>query len=180
MNPPDAAVFTLPSGEFVITVDNDTSAFSGTERPEYRRMLDDVADGVVDAIIVRRIDRLHRRILDLEELVSLAEHGLLIDSVASGTVDLSKAGGRLIVRLLAAVAHWLNEQGIPGAHGKQWGSQTVLTIIANPRLAGWNMHNGVRVDEVWAVRSLRFSARRRAAVPRGRGQQHVARRVPRR
>jgi len=195
------------AGEYV---DNDTSAFSGAERPEYRRMLNDVAVGVVDAIIVWRIDRLYRRILDLEELVTLAEHGLLIDTVASGTVDLSKADGRLIARLLAAVAqgesdaksarikrkmqqkaeagenrggprpygydtdrvtknpeeaavireiairylagesgtsiaHWLNEQGIPSAHGKQWGSQTVLTIISNPRLAGWNMHNGLRV-----------------------------------
>jgi DNA invertase Pin-like site-specific DNA recombinase len=195
------------AGEYV---DNDTSAFSGAERPEYRRMLDDVAVGAVDAIIVWRIDRLYRRILDLEELVTLAEHGLLIDTVASGTVDLSKADGRLIARLLAAVAqgesdaksarikrkmqqkaeqgenrggprpygynadrittnpdeaavireiatrylagesgtsiaHWLNEQGIQSARGKEWGSQTILTIISNPRLAGWNMHNGVRV-----------------------------------
>ena len=53
-------------GEYV---DNDVSAFSGVQRPEYRRMLADFETGLIDAIIVWRIDRLYRRIFDLKELL---------------------------------------------------------------------------------------------------------------
>src|ERR1035441_2327108 len=42
-------------------VDDDVSAYSGRVRPEYRRMLDDLAAGVVGAGVVWDRDRLHRR-----------------------------------------------------------------------------------------------------------------------
>lgn len=34
-----------------IYVDDDKSAWSGKPRPEYRRLLDDIADGAIDAIV---------------------------------------------------------------------------------------------------------------------------------
>jgi site-specific DNA recombinase len=42
-------------------VDNDVSAYSGKTRPAYRRMLADLAAGERDAVIVYKLDRLHRR-----------------------------------------------------------------------------------------------------------------------
>jgi len=41
-------------------VDNDLSAYSGKPRPEYQRMLTDLADGGRDAVIVYHVDRLTR------------------------------------------------------------------------------------------------------------------------
>lgn len=46
------------AGEYV---DNDRSAHSGTPRPEYDRLLADVADGLVDAVVVWDLDRFRRR-----------------------------------------------------------------------------------------------------------------------
>ena len=41
-------------------VDNDVSAYSGKPRPQYERMLADLAAGARDAVIVYNLDRLHR------------------------------------------------------------------------------------------------------------------------
>ena len=38
-------------------VDNDLSAYSGKPRPEYQRMLADVAGGLVDGVMVYNLDR---------------------------------------------------------------------------------------------------------------------------
>src|SRR3954468_24691066 len=48
-------------------VDNDLSAYSGKPRPEYRRMLEDIKSGRIDAVIVWHLDRLHRHPRELEE-----------------------------------------------------------------------------------------------------------------
>ncbi len=48
-------------------VDNDISAYSGKRRPAYERMLDDIRDGTVDAVIVYNLDRLIRQMIQFEE-----------------------------------------------------------------------------------------------------------------
>src|SRR5215207_9820893 len=58
-------------------VDNDVSASSGRRRPEYERMLADVVTGTVDAVVSWDLDRLHRRPVELERFIDLAdEHRL--------------------------------------------------------------------------------------------------------
>ena len=56
-----------------VYVDNDTSAYSGKKRPEYERMLDDLAAGIRDAVIVYHLDRLHRRPRELEDFLDLCQ-----------------------------------------------------------------------------------------------------------
>ena len=43
-----------------VFVDNDVSAYNGHVRPAYRRMLDAMKAGEVDAVVVWHLDRLHR------------------------------------------------------------------------------------------------------------------------
>jgi DNA invertase Pin-like site-specific DNA recombinase len=40
-----------------VYIDDDRSAYSGKPRPEYRRMLDDIASRSVDALVVYNLDR---------------------------------------------------------------------------------------------------------------------------
>ena len=56
-----------------VYVDNDVSAYSGKHRPQYERMLSDVARGLVDAVIVYHTDRLTRRPIELEAFVQVME-----------------------------------------------------------------------------------------------------------
>ncbi|QVI26181.1 recombinase family protein [Mycolicibacterium neoaurum] len=85
-------------------VDNDTSASNGTRRPAYQQMLADIADGLVQAVAVWHVDRLHRQPRELEDFIDLAdEHGIALATV-SGQVDLSTDMGRLVARIVGAVA----------------------------------------------------------------------------
>jgi site-specific DNA recombinase len=87
-------------------VDNDISAFSGKKRPAYERMLDDLRDGVRDAVVVYHADRLTRRPIELENFlqVTAAANVRGVRFVAGAPVDVADGDGLLVLRLLSAVA----------------------------------------------------------------------------
>src|SRR3954466_3605043 len=53
--------------------DNDTSASTGKPRPGYQRLLGLMRSRSVDAIVVWHVDRLTRRLVDLEEVITICE-----------------------------------------------------------------------------------------------------------
>jgi len=86
-------------------VDDDTSAYSGKARPAYKRLLRDIEAGVVDAVIVYHLDRLHRRPIELEQFAQTCARAGLVDVVTlHGDFDLANGDGLLVARLMAAVA----------------------------------------------------------------------------
>ena len=86
-------------------VDDDRSAWSGKVRPAYRRMLDDIRAGSVGTVLIWHADRLHRQPRELEEYIEVCEpRGVPTFACVSGTIDLSNPDGRLIARMLGAVA----------------------------------------------------------------------------
>jgi DNA invertase Pin-like site-specific DNA recombinase len=88
-----------------VYVDNDTSAYSGRRRPEYERMLDDLAAGIRDGVIVYHLDRLHRRPRELEDFLDLCDRAGIRDlACVTGEIDLGTHDGRFHARILGAVA----------------------------------------------------------------------------
>ena len=85
-------------------VDNDVSASNGKPRPAYAKMLTDIRDGAVGAVVAWDLDRLHRRPIELESFMALADDKHLALATVSGDVDLSTAQGRLVARLKGSVA----------------------------------------------------------------------------
>ncbi len=85
-------------------VDNDVSASNGKTRPSYTRMLADIAAGRIGAVVVWDLDRLHRRPIELEHFMELADKHQLALATVSGDVDLSTDNGRLFARIKGAVA----------------------------------------------------------------------------
>ena len=86
-------------------IDNDISAYSGKPRPEYQRMLEDIKAGDRDAVVVYNADRLHRQPKELEEFMELCDAvGLKDMATCSGDTDLATDDGRLIARIMGAVA----------------------------------------------------------------------------
>lgn len=74
------------------------------ERPDYDAMVASYERGELDAIICWDLDRLTRQPSQLEEWIERAEeHGLKLVT-ANGDADLSTDGGRMFVRIRAAVA----------------------------------------------------------------------------
>ena len=85
--------------------DNDVSAYSGKRRPEYDRMLADIADGRLDGVLVYHIDRLTRRPIELEHFVQAVDAaGVRHVRFVTGDADISTGDGLLVARLLSAVA----------------------------------------------------------------------------
>ncbi len=85
--------------------DDDRSAYSGKVRPDYRRLLADVASGQLQAVVAWDPDRLYRRPDDLAEFVNVVEAaGAPVATCKAGDIDLTSANGRLVARLLGDVS----------------------------------------------------------------------------
>lgn len=86
-------------------VDNDMSAYRGAARPEYRRLLEDMAAGLIDAVLVWHLDRLHRQPKELEEFFEAVDaSGVTRLASVTGDVDLATDDGRFMARILGAVS----------------------------------------------------------------------------
>jgi site-specific DNA recombinase len=80
--------------------DNDLSAFSGVERPEYERLLADIAAGVIGSVMIWHANRLHRSSEEVTRFIKLARaHKVKLYSVSKGEAyNLEKASGRKQLR----------------------------------------------------------------------------------
>jgi site-specific DNA recombinase len=86
-------------------VDNDTSAYKGKSRPEYRRLLEAIRTGAVDAVVVWHLDRLYRHPRELEEIIDLVEQrDLTVATVTGGDYDLATTDGRAMARVVVTFA----------------------------------------------------------------------------
>jgi site-specific DNA recombinase len=83
--------------------DNSVSATNGT-RPQWTKMLADAGSGRFDVILAWALDRLSRSMKDTERLVELAEKTGVRVVTANGDIDLTNDQGRLVGRILSAVA----------------------------------------------------------------------------
>jgi DNA invertase Pin-like site-specific DNA recombinase len=85
-------------------VDNDVSAFGTRARPAYQRMLKDIEADLICAVAVWDLDRLHRRPIELEQFMEVADRKHIALATVSGDTDLSTDNGRLFARIKGAVA----------------------------------------------------------------------------
>jgi len=88
-----------------VYVDDDKSAWSGKRRPEYDRMLADIAAHKLDAILFYHPDRLTRRPIEMEQFVEACLKAKL-DEIAwiGGSLVPTDSDGLLLIRIQSAVA----------------------------------------------------------------------------
>lgn len=84
--------------------DNDLSASNGKRRPGYADLLDLIDAGSIDVVVAWHVDRLTRRLSELEDLIERCERSGVRVATVSGDLDLSTDAGRLVGRILGAVA----------------------------------------------------------------------------
>jgi len=118
-----------------VFIDDDLSAsrYGSKPRPAYERMLQAARDREISAIITLDADRLTRRPVENETVITLAESYGIALATAAGEIDLATAGGRLQFRLLGNVA----------AHESELKSERVRRKCAQMAQAGED-HGGIR------------------------------------
>ncbi|MFV8381191.1 recombinase family protein [Corynebacterium hindlerae] len=88
-------------------VDNDLSAYSGVNRPEFEQLIADMEAGGVPRLIIWHVDRLCRRVSDLARVITAAKKGATdIHTIKAGDIDLGNASGELMAYMLGAVAQF--------------------------------------------------------------------------
>ncbi|GGK60186.1 recombinase family protein [Ornithinimicrobium pekingense] len=86
-------------------IDNDLSAYTGKPRPEYARMLADLADGLVDGVLCYHMDRLTRRPKELEEFVEALDAAAVKHvRFVAGHTDIGTGDGLMMARVMGAFA----------------------------------------------------------------------------
>src|SRR4249920_2696924 len=86
-----------------------TMAASPLERPALHRLLGDVAAGLIDVIVVYKIDRLSRALMDFSRLVEIFDrHNVTFVSVTQ-SFNTTTSMGRLTLNILLSFAQFERE-----------------------------------------------------------------------
>ncbi len=139
-----------------IYTDEGESAKS-TDRPELQRMLTDIKEKKIDIVLVYRLDRLTRSVLDLYELLKIFDMHNVGFKSSTEVFDTTTAMGRLFITIVAALAQWEREN--LGERVKFGSRQKAKTgqLVTPRELFGYNLANGklvINENEAEIVREI--------------------------
>lgn len=136
-------------------VDDDTSAYTGKPRPAYRRLLADIRDRRIDAVVVWNLDRLHRHPRELEEFFEVcAAAGVSQLASVSGDVDLSTGEGQFYARIQGAVARKESDDKSRRAKRKHLEIAQAGRWSGSPRAFGYDAQGRIVPEEAAIIREM--------------------------
>lgn len=93
-----------------IYVDEGLSGKDTKHRPAFQEMMDDMKKGLFSKIVVLKIDRISRNIIDLEEMINEMQRNNCDFESASEKIDTHSSMGMMFVRLLGIFAQFERER----------------------------------------------------------------------
>ena len=157
--------------ELVGIVHDDGISAKDTDRPGLISVWASLVAGEADGIVVAKLDRLSRSVLDFAKIMAWAEEGGFALVAVDLGIDTTTASGRLVATVMAAMAQWereatsirtLEAAAIKRSRGENMGrpgvrdtNPTVTARIAAERAAGstWQrIADGLNAEGVPTVR----------------------------
>lgn len=125
-----------------VLVDNDISAFQGRKkRPGYQELLEQVRAGTVAVVVAWHTDRLHRSLRELLVYMDACEpHHVASHTVTAGPVDLATASGRMMAKMLGAIAEHESEHKAERIRRAQLQKSQAGLWIGGTRPFGWRIN----------------------------------------
>lgn len=150
-----------------VYADNSISAYDRRKkRPEYERLLTDVASGRIEAVLCYAVDRLTRHPIELERLVEvLAAHHTTVRTVVGGELDLNTEEGLLRARIMGSVARF--ESGRKGERLRDKAAEMIAAgkrPCGGPRPFGYDRHYNDPDDPNRKILSETINEREAAAI----------------
>lgn len=100
------AKFDASEDDIIVYEDEGKSGFYA-DRPQYKKMLHDIENNKIKAVVCYKIDRISRRTIDLLNLVQqMDQKGISFVSVSDNDIDTSTRTGKIMISLLAAIAEF--------------------------------------------------------------------------
>ncbi|MEO4039130.1 recombinase family protein [Micrococcaceae bacterium Sec6.3] len=119
-------------------VDNDLSAMKARRRPQFDRLLEDIAGGALDGVVVWDHDRLLRQTRELERYIDLCDPlGVPTYTVTSGTLDLSTPTGRAVAKTRGAWAQHESEHRADRIRAQKVQAARAGKHLGGPAPWGW-------------------------------------------
>lgn len=142
-------------GYDVVIVERDTqSAYATKKRPGWERAKAAVERGEVDVVIAWQMDRITRSVAELEQVIDLMERTGASIVTSMGDLDLTTANGRMVARILGAVARAEVELKTTRMQlANQERAAAGKRRRSAPRLFGYNGDGTVNPEEAEAVRA---------------------------
>jgi site-specific DNA recombinase len=102
----DARRFAEARGDEIVRVytDQDLSAYTGVDRPGFEELLADADAGLIDGILVWKLDRLTRRFSDLERIWRLIEKRKVTLLSVNDSIDTQTAADQFMLRTMVGIA----------------------------------------------------------------------------
>ncbi len=112
------------------------------ERPGIRRVLEAIASGEVEGVVVAKLDRLSRSLADLVAVAEwLTDAGAVLVAVDLG-VDTTSPNGRLVLHVLGAMGEWergvIRERTVDALAARRAEGRPISgpSVVDRPELAG--------------------------------------------
>ncbi|WP_296602239.1 recombinase family protein [Nocardioides sp.] len=140
--------------EYVGTeADVSISAYTEKERPAWLRVLALIEAGEVDVVVAFHLDRLTRNMADLEKLILLCEKHNVSVATATGDIDLTNDTGRMVARILAAVARQEVERKAARQRLQHTQRRAEGRPFAGVKVLGYERDGSIIEEEAEAIRA---------------------------